>query len=147
MYKEGDLNKEVMINSTTKILLGPSTRKNEKDLETWIKTKGISKESLVERRFAAYATLLKEIWFIPEESKTGEWEQVPATFSDAVEFDTDACTEKDLKQIEEIKIETSHKLIADIPMIEKSSMVFEHNINATNGFYNNLTCLMKIKSG
>ena len=70
MYKEGDLNKEVMINSTTKILLGPSTRKNEKDLETWIKTKGISKESLVERRFAAYATLLKEIWFIPEESKT-----------------------------------------------------------------------------
>lgn len=116
MYKEGDLNKEVMINSTTKILLGPSTRKNEKDLETWIKTKGISKESLVERRFAAYATLLKEIWFIPEESKTGEWEQVPVTFSDAVEFVTDACTEKDLKQIEEYAKELDFGIKLVVPV-------------------------------
>lgn len=33
---------------------------------------------------------------------------------------------EDLKQIEEIKIETSHKLIADIPMTENSPMIFEH---------------------
>lgn len=115
-YKDGELNKEVMINPTTKILLGPSTRKNEKDLETWIKTKGVSKESLIERRFAAYATLLKEIWFIPEDSKDREWVNVPVTFSDAVEFVTDACTEKNLKQFEEYAKELDFGIKLVVPV-------------------------------
>jgi hypothetical protein len=136
VYKEGNLNKEVLLNPTTKIILGPSTRKNEKDLENWIKTKGVSKDSLVERRFAAYATLIKEIWFIPEDSKDKSWEQVTLNFAEAVEFVTDACTEKDLKQFEEYAKELDFGIKLIVPVNVEGYNNPEEEVNLISFFIN-----------
>lgn len=137
-YKEGKLNKEVFLNDDTKIILGPSTRKNEKDLEKWIKNKGIAKDSLVERRFSAYATLIKEIWFKPTDEKgnKSDWEQVTISFDEIIEFVIDACSEKDLKQFEEYVKELDFGLRLKVPVKLENYQNDEEEVNLISFFIN-----------
>ena len=118
VYKEGDVEQEMFINPDTKLILGPSTRKNEKDLEKWIKTKAVSKESIVERRFSAYATLIKEIWFrqTDEKGEKKDFEQISTSFDETVEFVIDVCTDKDLRKFEEYAKELDFGIKLVVPV-------------------------------
>lgn len=118
IYKDSEVSKAIFINPDTKLILGPSTRKNEKDLEKWIKTKAVSKDSLVERRFSAYATLIKEIWFRTTDDKgvSSEFEPVTISFDEKVEFVIDVCTDKDLKKFEEYAKELDFGIKLIVPV-------------------------------
>lgn len=95
---EGNLNSEIDVSESVKLVLGPVTRKNEKDLEKYLKSKGDLKDSVIERRYCAYAALIKEI---KSKDDKGEWSKVDATYENMVEFVTSHCSEKELKQIDE----------------------------------------------
>lgn len=91
--------KEIQLTPNTKVVLGPVTRKNEKDMEKWLKSKNVNKESLIERRYCAYAAFIKEIHFIPDGET--EYKKVEVNFDQLVEFIIDSCSEQQLKQFDE----------------------------------------------
>lgn len=120
---EGDnIQGEIEVSSTIKVILGPVTRKTEKQLEAWIKKKN-AKDSLIDRRYAAYASLIKQI--LQKNEETGAYEKVDATFDQLVEFITDVCTEKEIKKIEEY----AGKLDFGIRL--------SHPVSSKDGTYNN----------
>lgn len=103
LYRDDEINKEIVLNDAVKVIVGPVTRKNEKDIEQYLKKKGpTNKDSMIERRYCAYAAIIKEIWFTEtKEDNKKETNKVDASFSDIVEFITDFNGDKDLKKLDE----------------------------------------------
>lgn len=83
---------DIELNEFTKIRLGPVTRKNEKDLEAWVKAK--SKDSVIDRRYCAYAALVKKFF---AKDDNGEYIEVDgAKFSDIHDFIINNCSQDHL---------------------------------------------------
>lgn len=98
-YFEGDsLTKEMKLSDNVKILLGPVLRKDEKELDTWCR-KTENKDSIVNRKYASYATLIKKVFYINPETKELE-EVTDLTFDNKVDIVTDCF---DLKQTQEVE--------------------------------------------
>lgn len=98
-YFEGTtLTKELKLTDNVKVLLGPVLRKDEKELDTWCR-KTENKDSIVNRKYASYATLIKKVFYIDPETKTLS-EVTDLTFDNKVDIVTDCF---DLKQTQEVE--------------------------------------------
>lgn len=84
------LKKTVEITPSIRLTLAPITRKSEKEIEKFLN----KRESIVERRYAAYGAVIEKA-----EIKNGEvWEDVSdLTFDNKVQIITDYCTSKQLE--------------------------------------------------
>jgi len=91
------LEKTFEIAEGIKLSVGPVTRKNDKDVEMWIK-KSKDKSSVIDRRYCGYAALIKNI--VVKNDK-GEYVNESLTFDNKVEFITEMCTPKILEQLDE----------------------------------------------
>lgn len=102
VYHEGDVEQEIVLSDNVKVIVGPVSRKNEKDMEQYLKKKGTAnKDSVIERRYCAYAAIIKEIWYTETKDDKKETNKVDASFGDTVEFITDFNSDKDLKKLDE----------------------------------------------
>lgn len=107
-YAEEPIEKTINLDSTSiKLVLGLSTRKNEKELENWIK-KTNCKNNMIERRYGSYAALLRKV--IEEEvvdgddtddtEKTVIEEEVNLSFEEKVKLISDYLTPNDLEKFD-----------------------------------------------
>lgn len=87
-FEGKSLVKTIDLNENIKVNLGPVTRKDEKQMEQWIKTKSKDK-SVVDKRYCAYAAIVKSIQFKNQE--TEEFEIQELTFDNKVELISDVC--------------------------------------------------------
>lgn len=89
-YTGKKLIEEISLNDNIKIKIGPVTRKDEKEIERWIKGKSKDK-SLVDKRYCAYAAVIKEV--IIKNQDTGEFESQELNFDNKVELIVDVCSQ------------------------------------------------------
>jgi hypothetical protein len=81
-----------LLNDKVKIKLSPVTRKTEKDLEKYLKA---NNNSIVDRRYCGYASVINEVYYKNEE--TSSYEKVDISFNELVEFITNHFSNKDLE--------------------------------------------------
>jgi hypothetical protein len=91
------LSKTIEIVNGITLVVGPVSRKNDKEVEQWIKTKAKDKSSVIDRRYCGYAALIKEIWVKTDNGN----EKQDFTFDNKVEFIIESCTPKILEQLDE----------------------------------------------
>lgn len=91
------LTQEVLLTPNTKLLVGPVYRKDERDVEKWLKTKSKDK-SLIDKKYCGYAAVVKEI-FMKEEG--ADWEAQQFSFDNKVEFITEMCPQTVTSSIDE----------------------------------------------
>lgn len=101
-YKGTSITQELDLTPSIKVILGLVTRKDEKDIERWIKNKS-KDNSVIDRRYCVYASIIKNIKMKKEvkENEQAIYEDIPVTFDQKVEFITDACAQKDLALFDE----------------------------------------------
>lgn len=90
-YQGTGLYKSIDIAPSVKMNLGPVTRKNEKAIEAYMR-ENKKESSLVDRRYAAYAAILKSL---TAETEEGGTEVVELTFAQSLEF-ISSLTQKEL---------------------------------------------------
>lgn len=100
-FKGQALEKTIDVSENIKIKLGTVTRRDEKEIEKWIKSHTKMKEdkSLVDKRYCAYAAVIKEVSF--KNSETGKYESEELSFENKVELITDMCTQAIIDDIDE----------------------------------------------
>jgi len=100
-YFEGELEKEVQLSEHIYAKLGPVTRGDEKDIDRWIR-KNKSEESLIDRRYCAYASVIKSIFSkdIDEETEEQSITEYDVSFDDKVKFIDENCSSEELKVID-----------------------------------------------
>lgn len=89
-YTGNNLIQSLDLNENIKLKIGPVTRKDEKDIEKWIKAKSKDK-SLVDKRYCAYAAVIKEVMIKNQE--TGEFEVQELNYDNKVELIVDVCSQ------------------------------------------------------
>ena len=93
---EKELSKVIEISPSIRITLEPATRKDEKDIEKYLK----GKDSIIDHRYAALAALIKKIEM--KNKETDKFEVIDIKFDDKVSFITDGTLQPtDLKIFEE----------------------------------------------
>jgi len=94
---EGEsLFKEYLLKDNIKMTLGPITRGEEKIIEKYLK-KIKDGNSIIERRYATYAALVKDIYIKTDK----EFEKVEMIFDDKIKFIIECCSNVELKLIDE----------------------------------------------
>jgi hypothetical protein len=94
-YYEGtNVIRELAITDDVKIALSPFTRKDEKQVEKWMKAQGTSLTQ-TDLRYAQYASLIHGAWF---KSDSGEWEEVILSFSEKQDLLLNHCSRQDLDE-------------------------------------------------
>lgn len=98
-YFEGStLEKEIELNESIKVVVGPLTRKQEKEIDKWTK-KSQSRDSMIDKRYAAYASIIKSI---KAKNDEGIWDDVSMEqFDDKVSFVTDICSMNQTKAFDD----------------------------------------------
>lgn len=97
-FKGKSLTNTIEILNGIKLEVGPVTRKNDKDIELWLK-KQKDKSSIIDRRYCGYAALIKNISVKNKDS--GQYEDEILSFENKVEFIVEMCPTKVLEQLDE----------------------------------------------
>lgn len=95
---EEELAKEIQLSDSVKVKVGPVTRKDEKQMDKWAKNSK-DKDSIIDKRYCAYASIIKEIQFKGEDAE--DFEKVETTYEQKVQFVVDSCSHKDLEKFDE----------------------------------------------
>ncbi len=93
-YQGSEIKRELLITDAVKIVLSPFTRKDEKQVEKWMKPQGTNLTQ-TDLRYAQYASLIHGAWF---KTDAGEWEEVLLTFAEKQELLLNHCSRKDLDE-------------------------------------------------
>lgn len=101
VYQESEIEEILNLTDTVKITIGLATRKAEKSLENWLK-KYAAKDSVADRRYSSYATLITKVEMLDEESQDNTWEEVNLTFADKVKVIEDFCSSSDIEKLDEL---------------------------------------------
>jgi hypothetical protein len=96
-YSGTNLNQTIDVADGFKLHLGPVTRKNEKDIEKYLKAN--KDNSLIDRRYAAYAAIIKAVSMKSEGSDV--FEKLDLSFTQALEFVNKLTSQADLDKIDE----------------------------------------------
>jgi hypothetical protein len=101
-YFDGELYKELQLSDSIFIEIGPVTRKDEKNIDNWVR-KNKSQDSVIERRYCAYAAVIKSIYSYEDSEDEDEKvkNEYELTFDEKVKFITENCSNKELKIIDE----------------------------------------------
>jgi len=99
VYKEESVEEIVQLNDAVRVTLSPVTRATEKELESWIKKNG-SKESMIDRRYCAYAALISNVEMLSDDNK--EWEHVTLSFEERVKVVEEMCGPTDIENFNKI---------------------------------------------
>lgn len=86
-FEGTSLTKELLLTPNIRLLLGPVYRKDEKDVESWLKVKSKDK-SIIDKKYCGYAAVVKEIVIKNEKD---EWEVQQFSFDNKVEFIIEMC--------------------------------------------------------
>lgn len=71
-------------------------------MEAWTK-KHASRDSIVDRRYCAYAALIDRVEMdVSEEDDTEDWEDVNLSFDDKVKFIEEYCSPGDIEKFDEV---------------------------------------------
>ena len=95
-YSGKGLTRTLDITEQIKVHVGPVTRKNEKDIEKYLKSR--KDQSLIDRRYAAYAAIIKSISMKEEGSEV--FERLDLTFDQALEFVNQMLGHNELKLLD-----------------------------------------------
>ena len=98
VYKNEVVRNEIEITENVKMVLGLATRRDELEMEAWLK-KSANKNSIIDRSYSSAATLIKEVYIKTED---GEWENVSINFFEKVQLLSDVCTPNTFKEIKEL---------------------------------------------
>jgi hypothetical protein len=96
-YQGTNLNQAIDVAEGIRLHLGPVTRKNEKDIEKYLKAN--KDNTLIDRRYAAYAAIIKSVSMKTEGADT--YEKLNLTFDQALEFVNKMTAQQDLDKIDE----------------------------------------------
>lgn len=99
IYQDEPISEEVYLSDGIRAFVGPVKRGVEKELEQWLKTNA-TKDSMVDRRYCAYASLIEKIQMKNEE--TDEWDDVTLSFSEKVKFVEEYCGPNDLREFDKV---------------------------------------------
>jgi hypothetical protein len=97
-FEGTSLTKEELVSLNIKILLGPVYRKDEKDVEKWLKSKSKDK-SVIDKKYCGYAAVVKEIFIRDDENS--DWQPQQFSFDNKVEFITEMCSQTVTASIDE----------------------------------------------
>ena len=102
VYRENTVEMLIGMSSGVRAYLGPVTRGTEKQMEAWTK-KNASRDSIVDRRYCAYAALINKVEMnVAEEDEDESWEEGTLTFNDKVKFIEDYCGPSDIEKFDEL---------------------------------------------
>jgi hypothetical protein len=97
---EGSINKVIDLTPTIQLVLGPVTRKTEKDIEKWLKMNG-TKDSMVDKRYCAYAGVVKGVKYKTDLSSEKYEDVEGMSFDDKLKFLTEYCRQEHLMIIDD----------------------------------------------
>lgn len=96
-YKGDSLNSEIFISENIKFTLAPFSRKDERNVEKWMKNKGKEK-SAIDARYCGYAALIKEVF---AKNDSGDFVKVDLTFENKVDLIVETCTQDIVEKIDD----------------------------------------------
>lgn len=91
------LTQEFSLSQSIKLVLGPVYRKDEKEVEKWLKAKSKDK-SLIDKKYCGYSAVVKEVLVKNEKE---EWEPQQLSFENKVDFIIDMCPQSVIAAIDE----------------------------------------------
>lgn len=105
VYREEPVDMVIKLSSGVRVYLGPVCRGTEKSMEAWTK-KNASRDSVVDRRYCAYAALIEKVEINEsEEGESENWEEVDLTFDDKVKFIEEYCSPSDIDKFDKVSDE------------------------------------------